>query len=186
MPDCKALGSLHGSPFLWHAHPARLFPAFGWRRKSSRHGRRNRADPRSLPGKPSFVRAMAAQLADKRPFDGFEQWGWEWLRQDLTVAQIEEGLTAAFEYGPNPSHSLVFNILKAARSRVEHGLLRMENSGEEPSATDNRRYIEALRQGVALTTIKSGGRLLGKRNFRPTGRPSSEVGLSQGRCPDSD
>jgi hypothetical protein len=65
---------------------------------------------------------MAAQLADKRPFDGFEQWEWEWLRQDLTVAQIEEGLTAAFEYGPNPSHSLVFNILEAARSRVEHGL----------------------------------------------------------------
>ena len=34
--------------------------------------------------------------------------------------------------------------------------LRMENWGG-PSATDKRRYIEALKQGVALTTIESGG-----------------------------
>ena len=42
----------------------------------------------------------------------------EWLSK----SQIEEGLTQAFEYDPNPSHSLVFNILEAARSRVEDGL----------------------------------------------------------------
>ena len=28
----------------------------------------------------SFVRAMAAELADNRPFDGFLEWEWEWLR----------------------------------------------------------------------------------------------------------
>ena len=72
-----------------------------------------------VSGKPSFVRAMAAQLADNRPFKCFRQWEWEWLRQDLSVAQIEEGLTAAFEYGPNPSRSLVFDVLEAARARVE-------------------------------------------------------------------
>jgi hypothetical protein len=79
-----------------------------------------RPDP--ITGKPSFVRAMAAQFADMRPFDGFEQWEWDWLRADLSFAQIEEGLTQAFEYGPAPFHSLVFNILEAARSRVEDGL----------------------------------------------------------------
>jgi len=72
---------------------------------------------------------MVAQLANKRPFDGFEQWKWEWLRADLSVAQIEHGLTEAFEYNPNPSHSLVFHVLDAARRRIEHGLPPYGNSG---------------------------------------------------------
>ena len=87
------------------------------------------SDP--ITGKPSFVRAMAEEFFNRKPFESLEQWEWEWLRQDLSVAQIEEGLTEAFEYGPNPSHSLVFNILEAARSRWNTGFLRMENSGKD-------------------------------------------------------
>ena len=69
--------------------------------------------PDSLTGRTSFVRAMAAELADNRPFDGFLDW--DWLRQALSFAQIEEGLTAAFERSSNPSHSLVFQVLDAVR-----------------------------------------------------------------------
>jgi hypothetical protein len=142
--------------------------------------------PDPITGKPSFVRAMAEQFFNRESFESLKQWEWAWLRQDLTVAQIEEALTAAFEYGPNPSHSLVFNILEAARSRVEHGLPPYGKLWEGPSGTDKQRYIEALKQRLTLRTIESGGRLLGKRDFRPVGRPSSEGGLSQGRSPDSD
>jgi len=81
---------------------------------------------------------MVAQLANKRPFDGFEQWKWEWLRADLSVAQIEHGLTEAFEYNPNPSHSLVFHVLDAARRRIEHGLPPSGKLWEEPSETLHR------------------------------------------------
>jgi hypothetical protein len=88
--------------------------------------------PDPLTGKPSFVRAMAAQLADNRPFECFQQWEWEWLRQDLSVTQIEEGLTAAFECNPDPSHSLVFDVLEAARSRVEAGFPPYGKLWEEP------------------------------------------------------
>lgn len=100
--------------------------------------------PDPITGKPSFVRAMAEEFFNREPFESLEQWEWEWLRQDLTVAQIEEGLTAAFEYGPNPSHSLVFNILEAARSRVEHGLPPYGKLWEGPSGTDKERYIAQL------------------------------------------
>ena len=74
---------------------------------------------------------MAAQLADKRPFDGFEQWEWEWLRQDLSAVQIEEGLTAVFEYGPESVPSLVFNILEAARSRSGTRASSVWKTGED-------------------------------------------------------
>ena len=104
--------------------------------------------PDPLTGKPSFVRAMAAQLADNRPFECFQQWEWEWLRQNLSVAQIEEGLTAAFEYGPNPSRSLVFGVLEAARSRVEQGYPPYGNLWEMPSEEENQKYIEASRKRV--------------------------------------
>ena len=104
--------------------------------------------PDPLSGKPSFVRAMAAQLADNRPFECFRQWEWEWLRQDLSVAQIEEGLTAAFEYGPNPSRSLVFDVLEAARSRVEQGYPPYGNLWEMPSEEERQKSIEALNERV--------------------------------------
>ena len=67
-----------------------------------------------------FVRAIAQQLADNRPFEGFLEW--EWLRADVSVAQMEEGLTMAFAHNPTPSHTSGFDILEAARSRVEDGL----------------------------------------------------------------
>jgi hypothetical protein len=68
--------------------------------------------------------------------------GSEWLRADLSVAQIEHGLTEAFEYNPNPSHSLVFHVLDAARRRIEHGLPPYGNSGRNLP----KRSIEALKQ----------------------------------------
>jgi hypothetical protein len=104
--------------------------------------------PDPCTGKPSFVRAMAAQLADNRPFECFQQWEWEWLRQDLSVTQIEEGLTEAFEYNPNPSHSCVFQILEAARSRVEAGLPPYGNLWEEPSEEERRKLIEGSRKRI--------------------------------------
>ena len=104
--------------------------------------------PDPLSGKPSFVRAMAAQLADNRPFECFQQWEWEWLRQDLSVTQIEEGLTEAFECNPDPSHSLVFDVLEAARSRVEAGLPPYGKLWEMPSEEENQKSIEALNERV--------------------------------------
>ena len=110
--------------------------------------------PDPLTGKPSFVRAMAAQLADNWPFECFQQWEWEWLRQDLTVTQIEEGLTEAFEYNPTPSHSLVFNILEAARSRVEVGLPPYGDLWERPSPEETQRAIEEQkRRAIELPQI---------------------------------
>ena len=104
--------------------------------------------PDPITGKPSFVRAMAAQLADNRPFECFQQWEWEWLRQDLSVAQIEEGLTEAFECSPDPSHSLVFDVLEAARSRVEQGYPPYGKLWEMPSEEENQKSIEALNERV--------------------------------------
>ena len=104
--------------------------------------------PDPLTGKPSFVRAMAAQLADNRPFECFQQWEWEYLRQDLSVTQIEEGLTEAFECNPDPSHSLVFDVLEAARSRVEAGLPPYGKLWEMPSDEENRKSIEASNERV--------------------------------------
>ena len=104
--------------------------------------------PDPVSGKPSFVRALAAQLADNRPFKCFRQWEWEWLRQDLSVAQIEEGLTAAFEYGPNPSRSLVFDVLEAAQVRVEQGYPPYGNLWEMPSEAENQKAIAALEERV--------------------------------------
>ena len=101
-----------------------------------------------VSGKPSFIRAMAAQLADNRPFKCFRQWEWEWLRQDLSVAQIEEGLTAAFEYGPSPSRSLVFDVLEAARARVEAGHPPYGKLWERPSDEENQKSIEASNERV--------------------------------------
>jgi hypothetical protein len=105
--------------------------------------------PDPLTGKPSFVRAMAEQLADRRPFEGFLEWEWEWLRADLSLAQIEEGLSAAFDHNPAPSHSLVFTTLEVARSRVEQGFPPYGKLWEEPSAEENQKYIAALRARVA-------------------------------------
>jgi hypothetical protein len=89
---------------------------------------------------------MAKRLANAQPFEGFEQW--EWLRQDLSIAQIEEGLTQAFEYNANPSHSMVFQVLEAARQRVEHGLPPYGKLWEEPSEEERRKSIEASRKRV--------------------------------------
>ena len=64
------------------------------------------------------------------------------------MAQIEEGLTAAFEYGPNPSRSLVFDVLEAARSRVEQGYHPYGKLWEMPSEAENQKSIEALNERV--------------------------------------
>jgi hypothetical protein len=53
-----------------------------------------------------------------------------------------EGLTQAFECGPNPSHSLVFNILEAARSRVEDCLPAYGDLWERPSLEETEKAIE--------------------------------------------
>jgi hypothetical protein len=98
---------------------------------------------------------MAAQLADNRPFECFQQWEWEWLRQDLSVTQIEEGLTKAFECNPDPSHSLIFGVLEAARSRVEAGLPPYGNLWEEPSKRGQ--IIEASRKRASLTGFEAKG-----------------------------
>jgi hypothetical protein len=102
-----------------------------------------------LTGKPSFVLAIAAELADNRPFDGFSEEEWDWLRADLSVAQIEEGLTEAFEHNSNPSHSCVFQILDVARQRVEDGLPPFGKLWDEPSEEERRRYMEESRKRIA-------------------------------------
>jgi hypothetical protein len=98
--------------------------------------------PDPLTGGTSFVRGMAARLADKRPFENFEQWEWDWLRADLSIDPIQEGLSYAFEHNPNPHHSMVFQTLDAARRRVEHGLPPYGKLWEEPSEEEKRLYIE--------------------------------------------
>jgi hypothetical protein len=105
--------------------------------------------PDPCTGKPSFVGAMAAQLADNLPFECFQQWEWEWLRQDLSVTQIEEGLTEAFEDSSNPSHSLVFQVLDAARQRVENGLPPYGKLWKEAFEEERQRYMEESSRRVA-------------------------------------
>ena len=102
------------------------------------------ADP--FTGGTSFIRAMAKQLASIQPFESFSEWEWKWFREWLSKSQIEEGLTQAFEYGPNPSHSLVFNILEAARSRVEDGLPPYGDLLARPTPEETLRAIEEVKK----------------------------------------
>jgi hypothetical protein len=85
---------------------------------------------------------MAAELTNSRPFVSFEQWEWDWLRADLSIDQIAEGFTMVFEYGRAPSHGLLWNVLEAARSRVEDGLPPYGNLWEEASEEERRLYME--------------------------------------------
>jgi hypothetical protein len=87
--------------------------------------------------------------SDNRPFHGFQQWEWLWLRRDSSIAQIEEGLTEAFEHSSNPSHSLVFQVLDAARQRVEAGLPPYGKLWEEASEEERWRCREEFRKRVA-------------------------------------
>jgi hypothetical protein len=102
------------------------------------------ADP--FTGGTSFIRAMAKQLANIQPFESFSEWEWKWFREWLSKSQIEEGLTQAFEYGPNPSHSLVFKILEAARSRVEDGLPPYGDLSARPTPEETLRAIEEVKK----------------------------------------
>ena len=89
------------------------------------------ADP--FTGGTSFIRAMAKQLANIQPFESFSEWEWKWFREWLSKSQIEEGLTQAFEYGPNPSHSLAPRMLfvgwscRRGRLSVRWGYVRAKH-----------------------------------------------------------
>jgi hypothetical protein len=98
---------------------------------------------------PRWPAIKLALSVNTEPFESFKQWEWEWLRADLSQSQIEEGLTEAFEHSSNPSHSLVFQVLDAARQRVENGLRPYGKLWEKASEEERLRYMEESRRRVA-------------------------------------
>jgi hypothetical protein len=67
-----------------------------------------------------------------------------WFARWLSQKQIMEGLSSL----KDPSHSLIFGVLEAARSRVEAGLPPYGNLWEEPSMEERAKLIEASRKRV--------------------------------------
>ena len=79
-----------------------------------------------------------------------------WLRVWLSEKQILEGINSwTSEGGSLPtetqlgaSRSVIFDVLEAARSRVEQGYPPYGNLWEMPSEEENQKYIEASRKRV--------------------------------------
>jgi hypothetical protein len=69
----------------------------------------------------------------------------QWLGQWLSKSQIEEGIKSH----PGASHLVIFNVLEAARSRVEDGLPPYGDLWENPSAEETRKSIEGLKERLA-------------------------------------
>ena len=89
---------------------------------------------------------MAAELASIQPFESISEWEWKLFSEWLSKSQGEEGLTPAFEYGTNPSQFLVFNILEAARSRVENGLPPNGELWARPTPEETLRATEEVKK----------------------------------------
>ena len=81
-----------------------------------------------------------------------------WFREWLSEKQILEGINSWTSEGGSlpteaqPAHmrsrSVIFDILEAARSRVEAGLPPYGKLWEEPSEEERRKAIEALEERV--------------------------------------
>jgi hypothetical protein len=78
----------------------------------------------------------------------------QWFGQLLSESQIWEGIAEAAKFQPNPSHWLIFSVLKAARSRVEDGVAPYGKLRESSSAENIQRAIEEQkRQARELTRL---------------------------------
>ena len=69
----------------------------------------------------------------------------QWFGQWLSKSQIEKGIKSHL----GASHSVIFNVLEAARSRAEDGLPPYGDLWENPSAEETRNSIEGLNQRLA-------------------------------------
>jgi hypothetical protein len=69
----------------------------------------------------------------------------QWFGQWLSKSQMKEGI----KFHPGASHSVIFNVLEAARSRVEHELPPYGDLWENPSAEETRNSIEGLNRRLA-------------------------------------
>jgi hypothetical protein len=69
----------------------------------------------------------------------------QWFGQWLSKSQMKEGIKSH----PGASHSVILNVLEAARSRAEDGLPQYRDLWENPSAEETRNSIEGLNQRLA-------------------------------------
>ena len=69
----------------------------------------------------------------------------QWFGQWLSKSQMREGIKSH----SGASHSVIFNVLEAARSRVEDGLPPYGDLWENPSAEETRNSIEGLNRRLA-------------------------------------
>ena len=67
-----------------------------------------------------------------------------WFGRWLSEKQMLEGLASL----KDPSHTLAFDTLEAARSRVEAGDPPYGKLWEEPSAEEQQKYIKASNERV--------------------------------------
>jgi hypothetical protein len=81
-----------------------------------------------------------------------------WLREWLSEKQMLEGINSWISEGGSlpteaqlgASRSVIFDVLEAARSRVEAGLPPYGNLWEEPSEEERRKSIEASKKRVGV------------------------------------
>jgi hypothetical protein len=73
----------------------------------------------------------------------------EWLRADLRIDQIQEGLSHSFEHDPNPHHSPVSRSWMPLAARSRTACLLMATSGKESSEEERQRYIEEHKKRMA-------------------------------------
>jgi hypothetical protein len=66
----------------------------------------------------------------------------QWFGQWLSESQMWEGIAEATKFQPNPSHWLIFNVLKTARRRAEKGLPLYGKLQESPSEEKIRGAIK--------------------------------------------
>jgi hypothetical protein len=69
----------------------------------------------------------------------------QWFGQSLSKSQMREGIKSH----PGASHSVIFNVLEAARSRVEEGLPPYGDLWQNPSEEETRQSIEGLKERLA-------------------------------------
>ena len=126
--------------------------------------------PDSLTGRTSFVRAMAAELADNRPFDGFLDWDWDWLRSGSkprsNKGRAHGGIRTQLESVALVSFPGLGCGMLAGRGRFTSV---MENSGKKlpkkrggvagknPGSESHPRTTESAQYGSAVHEAKTSG-----------------------------
>jgi hypothetical protein len=96
----------------------------------------------------------------------------QWFGQWLSKSQMQEGIKSH----PGASHSVIFNVLEAARSRVEDGLPPYGDLWENPSEEETRQSIEGLTREKGLAV----GRIVNRRENETMPVAQTDAGLPGG------